>query len=222
MKFTIDLQFFGGRGASSSGGGGGTGGIDGANIVSTTSLISQREGKRQEVDETLKVLKDIQDQYGVNVEDVQIATLKGKGARAMAYYDSEGNLAVNKSYFNSEKMNTAYDRTVDSGFHPSRGNKSAMEAVVAHEMGHRLTDIAGGGNWSNLDGTANKIVQTASKKAGYKDTKSFVSKISGYAKQNHAEAVAEAFADVYCNGRKASKESRAIVTELNKYFRRKG
>ena len=45
-------------------------------------------------------------------------------------------------------------------------------------------------------------------------------KISGYAKTNYAECVAEAFADVYCNGKNAKKESRAVVSELNKYYGR--
>ena len=161
------------------------------------------------------------DRYGIQIQDAQIATLKGRGASVMGYYDADGNLAINKNYFDSAKMNAAYDRCADSGFHPSRGNKSGIEAVVAHEMGHRLTDAAGvnsgAGSWQ-LDSTANSIVKQAAKDAGYRSTKTFVSKISGYAKQNHAEAVAEAFADVYCNGNKAKKESRAIVNVLNKHF----
>lgn len=204
----------GGRGASSSGGA--TGGIDLINAT-TTSLISAREGKRTEVDDTLRVLRDIQDMYGVDVEDVQLATIKGKGARVMAYYDSAGNLAVNQAYFNSERMQRAYDGCVDNGFHPSRGDKTAMEAVVAHEMGHRLNDVAAGG-WGNLDATADKIVAAAAKRLGYRGKKGLASQISGYAQKSNAEAVAEAFADVYCNGGKASRESRAIVAELNKYF----
>ena len=39
--------------------------------------------------------------------------------------------------------------------------------------------------------------------------------ISGYAGHSNAECIAEAVSDVYCNGRKASAESRAIVKELN-------
>ena len=157
--------YCGGRGSSSSGGGRfGKGGGRGVEILSTTSMVSAREGKGAEVDQALQVARDIQNQYGINVEDLQIATLGGKDQGTMAYYDANGNLAYNESYFDAQKMNGVYDATVNSGFHPSRGNKTGIEAVVSHEMGH-------------------------------------------------------AFADVFCNGSKASKESQAIVNVMNSYFK---
>lgn len=55
----------GGRGASSGGVAGG--GMNPANITGTTSLISAREGKSSEVDMTLAVLRDVQDQYNEDV-----------------------------------------------------------------------------------------------------------------------------------------------------------
>jgi hypothetical protein len=45
------------------------------------------------------------------------------------------------------------------------------------------------------------------------------SKISGYAKENARECIAEAFADVYCNGGRAKKESQSIVDVMNKYLK---
>ena len=98
-----------------------------------------------------------------------------------------------------------------------------IEAVVAHEMGHALTDeIAkrkGYGNWQ-LDRASTDIVKQASKNAGYgNSTRKFISKISGYGATSHAEALAEAFADVYCNGSKAGKESKAVVDLMNSYFK---
>lgn len=208
----------GGRGASSGGWAGGGGG--GVNVGDTTSLISARERQQKEVDQTLTVLKDVYDTYGVQVMDAQIATLDGRSRGVMAYYDSNGNLAVNKDYFDAAKMDSAYDACVGSGFHPGRGNKTGLEAVVAHEMGHRLTHAAGAsggepGNW-DIDSTANSIVKAAARNAGYKDAASMAAKISGYAKSNAAEAIAEAYADVYCNGSRARKESRAIYNELDK------
>ena len=210
----------GGRGSSSSGGA--YGGLNPANVVSTTSLISAREGSRREVDQTLTVLRDVESRYGVVVEDAEIATLKGAGQRTMAYYDSAGNLAINKSYFDAAKMDAAYDGCVASGFHPSRGNKTGIEAVTAHEMGHRLTDAigerTGRGRWA-IDGVATDIVRQAARNAGYgRNVRQFTRRISGYAGTDHAEAVAEAFADVYCNGARASRESRAIVDVMNSYF----
>ena len=143
----------------------------------------------------------------------------------MAYYDSDGNLAFNKDYFDVNKMNSAYDHCVETGFHPSRGNKTGIEATMSHELGHRLTDeIAknqGLKGWQ-IDKVSNDIVRQASRNAGYGNaTRKFISQISGYAKKGgNAEAVAEAFADVYCNGSKAKGESKAIVDILNSYLKK--
>lgn len=215
--------YCGGRGSSSSGGGRfGKGGGRNVEILSTTSMVSAREGKGAEVDQALQVARDIQNQYGINVEDLQIATLGGKDQGTMAYYDANGNLAYNESYFDAQKMNGVYDATVNSGFHPSRGNKTGIEAVVSHEMGHALTDEIGKkmglGSWQ-LDEVADRVLKQASKNAGYKSSYKLASKVSGYATDSKAEALAEAFADVFCNGSKASKESQAIVNVMNSYFK---
>ena len=94
----LDLQFFGGRGARSGGGGrgGATGGLKESDILGTTSLISEREGKQKLVDDTLAVFQDFYDEYGTEVTDIQLATLK-PGANALAYYDMDGNIAVNQT-----------------------------------------------------------------------------------------------------------------------------
>lgn len=207
----INLQFFGGRGAGSGRAGGATGGIGANDILSTTSLISERETKKDLVDQTMAVFKDVYDQYGETVNDIQLATLK-PGANALAYYDSAGNVAINKAYFN-KNMEKAYKESVESGFHPSNGNKTALQAVTAHELGHRLTDAVGvkmGYKEWSIDKAAKRIV----KESGVKNT----GKISGYAKSSHAEAIAEAYADVYCNGTKASRVSKSIVKTMNKYL----
>ena len=221
--------YCGGRGSSSSSGGGRFGkggGLNPANIVGTSSLISGRnEGYRDEVDQVLTVARDVQNQYGVNL-DYDIATLKGKDAQGtLGYYDGQ-NLAINKNYMNVEKMNKTYDASVESGYHPSRGNKSGLEAVTSHEMGHKLTDEIGkkmGLKGWQLDKVSDSVLKQATTKAGYKknETYKLASKISGYAKSSKAEALAEAFADVYCNGSKASKESKAVVDVMNSYFKKK-
>lgn len=219
----IDLQHFGGRGSSSGGGGGG--GVGNNDIISSTSLISERESKRREVDQTLKVAKYVQDTYGVNVYDMQIATLKPKAASTMAFYSSSDTLTFNTAYFDSKTINAAYDKSIKSGFHPSRGKESGIAAVAAHEMGHKLTNEAGKrqgmGDWS-VDRAAASIVKQAARNAGYGNKSlQFASKVSGYAKQKgYSEAVAEAFSDVFCNGKRASRESTAIVNVLNSYLGR--
>ena len=213
----------GGRGSSSSsGGGGGTGGVGAGDIISTTSLVSARESQAKEVDEVLSVFNDVYNEYGSQVNDIQIAVMDSK-SHAMAYYDFGDNIAVNAAYFNSAKMTSAMESCVQSGFHPSTGNKTAMQAVVAHELGHKLTaDVAtklGQSGFSGLDAAAGKIVREAKKKTGHKKSADLAAQISGYAKTNHAETVAEAYCDVYCNGSKAKRESRAIVDVINGYLK---
>ena len=208
----IDLQFFGGRGSSSSGSGN-TGGV---NIVETSSLMSARETQRQDVDEVMSVFSDVYDEYGVQVEDIQIAKLDAKSQGTMAYYDAGDNIAINESYFNGAKMNTAYDNCVSSGWHPSRGNKTGLQAVAAHELGHKLTERVGAKMGKSGFGSIDEISTKILKEAGVK-TKS--TKISGYAKTKGAETIAEAFADVFCNGKKANSDSTKIVNVMNGYLK---
>ena len=212
----------GGRGASSGGSGwtGGNSTLNPADIVSTTSLVSAREGNKQEVDETLQAFKDVADEYGYIINDIELATLKGNGASTMAYYDGS-NIAMNQAYFNKAKMESVYADCVQSGFHPSNGNKTALQAVASHELGHALTDAVGAKMGSSLKSdAANAILKEAQKHGKFKGSVAdMAGKISGYAKFNPRECIAEAFADVYCNGSKAHKESQSIVSVMNKYLK---
>ena len=216
-----------GRGSSKAGGGGN---INPGNVKSTYDMISNRGKNPQETDQVLSVAKDIVDQYGKNYAlngTFQVAKMSGN-SYSMAYYDSDGNIAINEKYFDSAKMDTAYDGCVDSGFHPSRGNKTGLQATAAHEYGHALTDMAGKTMGKDLHSAATQIVNEAAEslrgRAGElgekRMTPSRVSKhISGYAQRNDAETIAEAFSDVYCNGKKASIASQAVVNVLNKYLK---
>lgn len=218
----INLQFFGGRGSSSSSSGGGTGGISGADILETRSLISERETQQELVDETLAVFQSVYGEYGAQVEEIQLATLT-PGSNALAYYDADDNIAFNEAYFNKETMNAAYAESVRQGYHPSNGSKTALQAVASHELGHKLTaDIAtkmGYSGFGGLDKASDKILKQALGQTKHKNIASMKGKISGYAKTSSAEAIAEAFADVYCNGKKAKTESRAIVNVIDGYLK---
>lgn len=197
--------------------GGGT--LSPSDIVSTTSLVSAREGKQTEVDETLQAFRDVAEEYGYIIDDIQLATLKGKGVTTMAYYDGS-NIAVNKSYFDKARMESAYTGCVEIGFHPSQGNKTALQAVASHELGHALTDAVGSKMTGIKGDTATAILKEAKKQGKLKGNLAYIaSKISGYAKASPDECIAEAFADVYCNGTKAHKESQSIVSVMNKYLK---
>ena len=205
-----------GRGSSGAGGnlGKGKGGVNPANISNERDLVSERGAKTAEVDDVLSVAREIHDEYGIDVGQFMLADIGGKDSLTMAYSDGE-NIGFNSSYFDGANMNGAYDECVKSGFHPSRGNKSAMQAVASHEYGHVLTAKAGQKmGIYDMDKAAKVIVDRARKTTSHKGSISMAAKISGYAGESNAECIAEAIADVYCNGRKASAESRAIVSVM--------
>ena len=202
--------------------GGGGGGINPSDILSTKDMLSAKTpDNAQMVNDFLTVAKNLSEEYGKDssIDSFQFAVLKPKAATAIAYYDGS-HIALNTRYADYNKMNKAYDDCVQSGFHPSRGKKSGAEAVAAHEYGHALTDAVGRKmGISNIDKSATAIVNEARKQTNHRGVVKMASKISEYATHSNAEAVAEAFSDVYCNGKKAKKESQAIVNVMNKYLK---
>ena len=211
-----------GRGSSKAGGGGsvggaGAGGGGGVSLPSNAQnmAIMQMMGNHpQEVQDVMNVLKSVEDKYGVTINDTLVVTTSQNYLGAYTY---NNNLLLNDKYFDGAKMDATYDRCVNLKYHPSRGNKSGVEAVVAHELGHRLNHVAAGNNWYNLQACADHIVMDAAKsmKMGNK-LRMFRGKISGYAQKNSAECIAEAFADVFCNGSNATAESKAVVQFLDR------
>lgn len=219
----LNLQLFGGRGAGGPALSKGSG--KSINIQSETDVWSYRHqsGNEPFVDAINSSVRDMADDFPGLMDDVrEVNSAKLGGAdktNTLGFYGN-GRVALNENYTDVGKMNRVYDEAVKSGYHPSRGNKTGTEAVAYHEMGHALTDhVAKKMGAKDLDDGAKKIVDNAYKATGGKGAakKSWAGKISGYATENYAECVAEAIADCYCNGKKASKNSQAIMAELKKY-----
>lgn len=208
----------GGRGASSSGRYGGGGGVSPADILSTNSFVSERHNYDISND-VLDVFKNVNEEYGYVIGDILVAKIKGKSNNTMAYYDGT-NIGFNEAYASTKVLNKAYADCVKSGFHPSNGNKSPAEAVASHELGHALTDAVGKKmGVLDIDRASDRIVKEAKKQTGHRGVVQMAKKISTYATHSNAEAIAEAFSDVYCNGKKAHKESQAIVNVINSYLK---
>lgn len=93
---------------------------------------------------------------------------------------------------------------------------------AAQKLGHALTDAVGRKmGTAGIDATATRIVNEARKQTNHRGVVQLAQKISGYATHSNAEAVAEAFADYYCNYKrgKAAPESVAIVNVMNRYLK---
>ena len=196
-----------------------TGGVNPNDIKGTTNLLIDTDLDEITRGEVTRTLKDFQDKYGLEYNNTRIANMK-PGTGVLAYYDGEG-IAINNEYLNSDTMNAVYKKSVESGFHPSNGSKTGMEAVVSHELGHAVNGIIADRMGISLDASADRIVNEAMKNTKHKSVSTFQSKISGYAKQSYAETVAEAMADCYCNGKKARSESKAIQKVVDKYMKDK-
>ena len=194
-----------------------TGGVNPNDIKGTTNLLIDTSLDEVTRSEVTRTLKDFQDKYGLEYSNTRIANMK-RGTGVLAYYDGEG-IAINNEYLNSKTMNEAYQKCVASGFHPSSGSKTGMEAVVSHELGHAINGLIVDRMGTSLHASADRIVNEAMKKTKHKSVSTFQSKISGYAKQNYAETVAEAMADCYCNGKKAKSESKAIQKIVDNYMK---
>lgn len=121
---------------------------------------------------------------------------------------------MSDKYVKNNNMTKAMKDAEKSGFHPKMGNKTGAEVVTAHELGHYLARQAM--NRAKL--SERDIVERAAKKVGTK-VNLMAGKISGYARYNYAETIAEASADVFANGRRAAKESRAIMNEIKSILR---
>lgn len=213
----------GGRGGSS-GMGGGSG--ENVNIIETGDIWTYRHNPNNEpfvdaINEgARKIQDDFEDLMTESLNEIHVAQLGGEDKQTiLGFYERTGKLlALNANFTNIDKMNSVYDQATEQKFHPSRGNLTGTEAVALHELGHALNDHIAKKMGLDMDVAARKIFEAAYRatkgKGRYQD---WAGQISGYAKKNYAETIAEAVSDYYCNGNNAHPHSVAIMRELMKY-----
>ena len=206
-----------GRGTSKAGGGDGIGkfggGMDNTNSETTvksshplTDVISTGGGGY--ANEIMNTRDALEREFGAPVKNMSLHVATFSEAGVLGAYGGN-TLFMNEKYVKNQNLTQAMKKASESGFHPSIGNKTGAEAVASHEIGHRLGEVA-----AQKAGISEKqIVARAAAKVGIK-TENMAGHISKYAKSNYSETIAEASADVFCNGKNASKASKAIVKEL--------
>lgn len=205
-----------GRGVGKHGAGmvGGGDGVDsGATVKSSHNLTEEiGRGGGSFANEIMTTRDNMEAEYGDAVKDITLQAATFSDPSVLGAYGGD-TLYMNQKYIKNANLTPTMQAAAESGFHPSIGNRTGAEAVAAHEIGHRIGEIA-----SRNAGISEKdIVGRAAKTIGIR-TENMAGHISGYARTNYGETIAEAFADVYCNGKGAARASRAIVTEARKYI----
>ena len=146
-------------------------------------------------------------EYGNIVSRANLSVADISGGALGAY--GGGTVYMSNKFVKNNNLTKAMKEAEKDGFHPKIGKKTGAEVTVAHELGHYLADRA-----STKAGISQRdIVERASKKIGVK-VNNMAGLISGYARYNYHETIAEASADVFANGRRASKASKAIMKEI--------
>ena len=129
------------------------------------------------------------------------------------YSPATNTVYMNKQYVNNSELTNSMIAAAKSGYHPSIGTYTGAEAVAAHELGHGMADFIE--KTKGIDAKA--IVSSAAKTLKIRP-ENMAGFISEYARTNYHETIAEACADVYCNGSKATKQSKAIMAEVQSYM----
>lgn len=164
------------------------------------------KGGGEFAEEIMRTRDALEAEYGSAVKMLNLEAATFSDKTTLGAYGGN-TLYMNEKYIKNKNLTKAMQASGD--FHPSIGDKTGAEAVAAHEIGHRLGEIAAQrGKVGQKD-----IVARAGQKIGVK-TENVAGHISGYARSNYGETIAEACSDVYCNGSKASKASLAIMAEI--------
>ncbi len=79
----------------------------------------QKQNERfvDNVNQTIREMGETYNELNSVINDVYIAKTKGRGAKSvMAFWNSAGELGINKNFGNIDKMASAYEKEVKSGF----------------------------------------------------------------------------------------------------------
>ena len=208
----LNLQLFGGRGAESGGGGGEYGaGMENSNttvrVLDSNPLTDEiSRGGGSFANEIMNTRDAFEAEYGSAVKDMNLSVARFSNNSALGAYGGN-TLYMNRSYVSNRNLTDAMKET--DGFHPGIGDKTGAEAVAAHEIGHRLGEVA-----ARRAGISEREIVARAAKTVNINTANMAGHISRYARKNYGETIAEASADVFCNGNNASEASKAIMTEI--------
>ncbi len=122
-------------------------------------------------------------------------------------------IKFNKNYRNNDQINNDWRYSVATNYHfPSDGKPMALQ-MATHELGHfvlyRLGQFMSDDEWKNFWNLTDHSRQLYNS-----------GQISGYAKTNRHEQVAEAFGDWYCRGNNATVHNKKLFNFLKDIYNR--
>lgn len=198
-----------GRGVGPFGAGMGGGNYPEGNVLKSHNLTEEiGKGGGGFANEIMNTRDTFESEYGDAIKNISLQAATFDDPSVLGAYGGN-TLYMNERYIKNAYLTSAMQRASKDGFHPSIGNKTGAEAVASHELGHRLGEVAA----SKAKVSQEEIVGRAAKKVGIKK-ENMAGHISKYARSNYHETIAEAYADVFCNGNKANRASKAIVKEV--------
>ena len=159
-------------------------------------------------------VKDIQNKYKFKgIAQVEISSELNKGSLGVcASPDNCSVISLSPQLYNGKHDQSRWEKGVESGFHP-KGTGEMIKSVLVHEIGHAITCNSKNDKfWGEIE----KIRSEYLKEVKKKDTK-HPDFISGYARTNKFEFVAEAF----CQGTLAKnygKYTKQVMESINKHF----
>ncbi len=199
----------GGRGSSSGTSKGMLGRSSSISVKNEQTIVDAiaKSGAGLYANQIMKARDNMEKEYGNIISSANLS-VADVGSSALGAY-GQGTVYMSNKYVKNPNMTQAMKQAEKDGFHPAIGDKSGVEAVTSHELGHFLADKA----CTKAKISERELVSRASKRIGVKPN-NMAATISEYARYNYAETIAEASADVYCNGSKASRASIAIMSEI--------
>ena len=170
-------------------------------------------------DEQIKYLKDtvrdIQSKYKFKgIAQIEISSELNKGSLGVCASPNNCSVvALSPQLYNGKYNQERWDKSVKTGFHP-KGTGEMIKSVLVHELGHAITCNSQNHKfWSEIEGIRKDYMKEVKKKdIEHPDF------ISGYARTNKFEFVAEAFSQGIL-AKNYGKYTKKVMETIDKHFK---
>lgn len=203
----------------------------------TLGIASLSKSDFEAVKEAIQSVEDVLKEFPQAQKALQTVDGGNYGGGTLAKATFQGYIRINNDYYDDKsRVDRTYAASVRSGYHPAG---TTAKDITAHEMGHILEraliskDVFSQGDYSvvrmkeaggywNKCTYASKVINEAVKavkktpEGKGKLTKDLIAGVSGYAKQNRSETLAECVADYHANGSRANLLSVAVWNILKR------